>query len=58
VITRISMPTVFGHVHDYNLGGDVQESKPKCPTCQSANVQKVELPEDWVDRVRSGLRFR
>jgi len=37
--------------------GDPNESGPKCPTCQSTNVKKVELPESWVDRVRNGMRF-
>ena len=33
-----------------------KEDQPKCPTCQSANVKKVDLPESWMDR-GSGLRF-
>jgi len=37
--------------------GDPNESGQKCPTCQSTNVKKVDLPESWVNRVRSGLRF-
>jgi hypothetical protein len=42
---------------DTQCCGDPSEAGPKCPTCQSPNVKKVELPESWVNRVRSGLRF-
>jgi DNA-directed RNA polymerase subunit RPC12/RpoP len=42
---------------DYRRNGDVQESELKCPTCQSANVQKVDLPEDWVFQGPGGLCF-
>lgn len=36
-----------------------QQKEPdlKCPACDSANVKKAQLPESWVDRVRSGIRF-
>jgi putative FmdB family regulatory protein len=37
--------------------GEPTDAEVKCPTCQSASVKKVELPESWVNRVRSGLRF-
>jgi DNA-directed RNA polymerase subunit RPC12/RpoP len=42
---------------DSQCCGEPKDAEVKCPTCQSANVKKVELPESWVDRVRSGLRF-
>ena len=34
-----------------------KEADLKCPTCSSTNIKKVDLPESWVDRVRSGMRF-
>lgn len=34
-----------------------EETELKCPTCSSTDVKKVELPDSWLDRVRSGLRF-
>ena len=37
--------------------GGATDAEAKCPTCQSTKVKKVELPESWVNRVRSGLRF-
>ncbi len=37
--------------------GDLNEKAPPCPYCESADVKKVDLPESWVGRARSGLRF-
>ncbi len=37
--------------------GEPGEKAPQCPYCESANVKKVDLPESWVGRARSGLRF-
>jgi NAD-dependent SIR2 family protein deacetylase len=37
---------------------DQNEAMPKCPTCRSSSIKKIELPNTWVDRVRNGLRFR
>jgi DNA-directed RNA polymerase subunit RPC12/RpoP len=34
-----------------------EKAEVKCPTCQSNNVQKVDLPDSWVDRVFGGIRF-
>lgn len=36
---------------------DPKDTEVKCPTCQSTNVKKVELPESWLGRARSTLRF-
>lgn len=34
-----------------------ENTEAKCPTCQSTNIEKVDLPESWVDRVLGGMRF-
>lgn len=38
-------------------GGDSPESELKCPTCQSTDVDRVELPDDWVFQGPGGLCF-
>ena len=42
---------------DNQICGEPMDAEVKCPTCQSTKVKKVDLPESWVNRVRSGLRF-
>ncbi len=37
--------------------GDTGEAAPRCPYCESDEVKKVDLPESWAGRARSGLRF-
>lgn len=45
-------------IEDRTCGcGDQKEAGPKCPTCQSTDVKKVDLPESWINRVRSNIRF-
>jgi DNA-directed RNA polymerase subunit RPC12/RpoP len=34
-----------------------KETELKCPTCNSTDVKKVELPESWLDSLRSRMRF-
>ena len=34
-----------------------KEAELKCPTCGSTDVKKVQLPESWLDSVRSRMRF-
>jgi|GEM_PF-2163873 len=34
-----------------------KEEQTKCPTCQSTDVKKVDLPESWLSRSRGGFRF-
>ena len=36
---------------------DLKDGQLKCPTCQSADVKAVELPEDWVFQGPGGLCF-
>lgn len=33
---------------DQGGGGRAEKRTLKCPTCHSENVEKVDLPEDWV----------
>lgn len=37
--------------------GEDPEPDLKCPLCGSAEVKKVELPEEWDHLVRGGLCF-
>lgn len=43
-------------IEDQSCGGPEADA-PKCPHCESAEVKKVDLPESWIGRARSTLRF-
>jgi DNA-directed RNA polymerase subunit RPC12/RpoP len=47
----------WGTFADNQGCGEAKNSDLKCPTCRSANVKKVELPEDWVFQGPGGLCF-
>lgn len=34
-----------------------EKTELKCPTCQSTNLKKVDLPENWLGRARGSFHF-
>jgi DNA-directed RNA polymerase subunit RPC12/RpoP len=42
---------------DYQGCGPVDRAHPRCPTCGSADVNVVELHEEWVSVLRSSPCF-